>query len=57
MRTQDDHQAALHSALATDVVQAKALINVLFPALKRDKGRILGLVPSGYGPELPHEKT
>ncbi len=41
VRTQDDHQAALHSALATDVVQAKALINVLFPALKRDKGRIL----------------
>lgn len=55
VRTQDDHQAALHSALATDVVQAKALINVLFPALKRDKGRILGLVPSGYGPELPHD--
>lgn len=55
VRTQDDEQAALHSALATDVVQSKALINVLFPALKRDKGRILGLVPCGYGPDLPQD--
>ncbi|KAJ9475485.1 hypothetical protein PHBOTO_005570 [Pseudozyma hubeiensis] len=55
VRTQDDEQAALHSALATDVVQSKALINVLFPALKRDKGRIIGLVPSGYGPDLPQD--
>ncbi len=30
VRTQDDEQAALHSAIATDVVQSKALINVLF---------------------------
>lgn len=55
VRTQDDEQAALHSALATDVVQSKALINVLFPALKRDKGRIVGLIPSGYGPDLPQD--
>ncbi|SPO31292.1 uncharacterized protein UTRI_05897_B [Ustilago trichophora] len=55
VRTQDDEQAALHSALATDVVQSKALINVLFPALKRDKGRILGLVPCGHGPDLPQD--
>ncbi|KAJ1021619.1 hypothetical protein NDA16_003756 [Ustilago loliicola] len=55
VRTQDDEQAALHSALATDVVQSKALVNVLFPALKRDKGRILGLVPCGHGPELPQD--
>lgn len=55
VRTQDDEQAALHSALVTDVVQSKALINVLFPALKRDKGRILGLVPTGYGPDLPQD--
>lgn len=55
VRTQDDEQAALQSALATDVVQSKALINVLFPALKRDKGRIVGLVPCGYGPELPQD--
>ncbi|CBQ69970.1 conserved hypothetical protein [Sporisorium reilianum SRZ2] len=55
VRTQDDEHAALHSALATDVVQCKALINVLFPALKRDKGRILGLVPSGHGADLPQD--
>lgn len=55
VRTQDDEQAALHSALATDVVQSKALINVLFPALKRDKGRILGFVPCGHGPDLPQD--
>ncbi|KIS66571.1 uncharacterized protein UMAG_05560 [Mycosarcoma maydis] len=55
VRTQDDEQAALYSALTTDVVQSKALINVLFPALKRDKGRILGLVPSGHGPDLPQD--
>ncbi|TKY88212.1 hypothetical protein EX895_002922 [Sporisorium graminicola] len=55
VRTQDDEQAALHSALATDVVQSKALINVLFPALKRDKGRVLGLVPCGHGPDLPQD--
>uniref|UniRef100_V5GQZ1 Uncharacterized protein n=1 Tax=Kalmanozyma brasiliensis (strain GHG001) TaxID=1365824 RepID=V5GQZ1_KALBG len=55
VRMQDDEQAALHSALATDVVQSKALINVLFPALKRDKGRIVGFVPCGYGPDLPQD--
>ena len=55
VRTQDDEQAALHSALATDVVQSRALINVLFPALKRDKGRIVALVPSGHGPDLPQD--
>ncbi|SPC63373.1 uncharacterized protein UHOD_07969 [Ustilago sp. UG-2017b] len=55
VRTQDDEQAALHGALATDVVQSKALINVLFPALKRDKGRILGFVPCGHGPDLPQD--
>ncbi|SNX86617.1 uncharacterized protein MEPE_05326 [Melanopsichium pennsylvanicum] len=55
VRAHDDEQAALHSALATDVVQSKALINVLFPALKRDGGRILGLVPGGQGPDLPQD--
>ena len=55
VRAQDDEQVALQSALSTDVVQSRALINVLFPALKRDKGRIVGLVPCGYGVDLPQD--
>lgn len=57
MKTFNDDQTALRNALSIDVVQSKALLTALYPALRRDRGRIVALVPSGHGSSLPDTHT
>lgn len=50
---QDEALATLRTALRTDVTETAALVHALFPDLKRDGGRVVALVPGGFGPPLP----
>lgn len=44
--------ALLNSKLRRDVSDTLALVHALVPTLRRDRGRVVGLVPAGFGAEI-----
>ncbi|KAN0062877.1 hypothetical protein ACQY0O_004698 [Thecaphora frezii] len=54
-RRQDEELNTLRAAIKTDLGDAAALVNALFPALKQAHGRVLALIPSGFGVEMPDD--